>query len=296
MAAQLDRLERKNMATGLVSSEVEVGDFLLANPSTVAEAVSELIDGIGASERCIVWRGQSNSSWKPIPGLYRRLQKAGYKDREINEDLVLQYEDDLLCEANGLGYYHQAGGNRLDLMVNLQHMGGATRLLDVTRDPFIALWFAVNENDDTGGIVYRYEIAHSCYAETESIDNWSSVINPDLAGRPLLFKPKRINERIKAQSALFLTTVLAGTLSEPSIFTNTTPLIDVKPVLISRELKRGLRDYLRRSRGLRAVDLFPDFQGFAQANSANAAFPRSQTELYSSDEDGLFPSQYQPGE
>lgn len=65
--------------------------------------------------------GQADISWDPYPGLYRRLINSGTPEDEITEELVCKYEKDLFCEANGLGYYGEAGGNRLDLMVKLQH-------------------------------------------------------------------------------------------------------------------------------------------------------------------------------
>ena len=250
----------------------------LARPDSIGELLTELMDDMGDPEKCYVWRGQRRCSWKPFPGLYRRLQKD-YTDAQINEQLIREYENDLLAEANGLGYIDACGGSRLEFMIQLQHFGGATRLLDVTRDPFVALFFALGD-DSSDGIVYRYAIHRSCYAPPETVNGWEDVVDAGNAGRPLLFSPKGVNERIKAQSAAFLTSVLAAPLSEASVFTNVTEDSSVKPVLVARDLKRDLKEYLRVSRGIRYHDLFPDFEGFARANGQNESFPRAYGQLY----------------
>ena len=43
----------------------------------------------------------------------------------------------------------------------LQHHGTATRMLDVTTDPMIALWFACQgtEHDGTQGILFAVEVS-----------------------------------------------------------------------------------------------------------------------------------------
>ncbi|MFR0656742.1 FRG domain-containing protein, partial [Pantoea sp. SIMBA_079] len=61
-------------------------------------------------------------------------------------------EDDMvLAEANTLKlarrewrFDHLAA---LELMAHLQHLGGPTRLLDVSVNPLIATWFAVERNE-----------------------------------------------------------------------------------------------------------------------------------------------------
>lgn len=256
-------------------------DSCITRPTSVSELLSELMGEMGDSEKCYVWRGQRCFSWAPYPGLYRRLKKC-YADGQIDEQLVRDYEADLLAEANGLGYIDACGGSRLEFMIQLQHFGGATRLLDVTRDPFVALFFALGD-DECDGIVYRYAIHRSCYAPPEAVNEWDDVVNYRNAGKPLLFSPKGVNERIKAQSAAFLTSVLDAPLSEPSVFTNATKESSVKPVLVACELKESLKDYLQASRGIRQHDLFPDFEGFAHANGQGKSFPRAYDRLYGKD-------------
>ena len=185
--------------------EVRSGVVTPAFPNNLSDLFREVVEVIADPSCCCVWRGQSNCSWKPYPGLYRRLLNNNYTEADIDERLVQRYEMDMFCEANGLGFYGEAGGNRLGLMINLQHAGGATRLLDVTWDPFVALWFASHDTDNHAGIgiIYCYQIDPSCCPLPEQIDSWDDIISSNKRGQPVLITPHRINERIKAQSASF---------------------------------------------------------------------------------------------
>lgn len=267
------------VAVNEIGFDTDASDFCLCIPETLTELIAELVADLGDPTRCYVWRGQTNFLFPPFPSLYRRLIKNGYKESEITEELVCKYETDLFYEAERLGHLDEIGGNRLDFMVQLQHMGGATRLLDVTRDPFVALWFAAKSNSECVGVVYRYAIDFDCHIRPEEIESWDEIVRPNQTRKPILFTPRRINERIKAQSAAFLTSVLYEPLSEGSVFSHATRYTDVKPIAIKFELKRDIMDYLWRSRGIRDIDLFPDFEGYAQYNSTSMPFPRKQNVL-----------------
>lgn len=116
---------------------------------------------------------------------------------------------------------------------------------------------------------------------TEQADTWDSITKNRPEGVPTLYTPRKINERIKAQSSCFLLTKLETSIGDSSIFSNETRQSSVQPILIRSELKPQIREYLQYSRGIRDYDLFPDFDGYAQANSATSSFKRSAKELFS---------------
>lgn len=263
----------------------------LETPATINELVSILVDQTDDPDYCYAWRGQANLAWTPYPGIYRRLLNNGYSKEDVTEDLVLRYETDPLCEANGLGYYGEAGGTRLNFMIDMQHQGAATRLLDVTRNYLVALWFASRSPLNTAGVIYRYIIRREFYISSERLQSWDDITTKDLAGIPILVSPKQINERIKAQQAIFLTSVLSMPLSEGSVFTNLSPFHEVQIVLIDFRLKPAIQQYLEHSYGIREFDLFPDFPGYAHANAQNSTYLRKEDELFNGD-DGLFPRKY----
>lgn len=259
-------------------------------PETVPEFLREVLLLMTEPYKVQVFRGQSNKEWKPLPTLYRRLIENGYDDSEITEPLVKAYETDIFCESNGLGFYE---GNRLSTMIKLQHHGGATRLLDITRDLFVALWFAVEDSkfDSKDGELICYSADPSIVAENGTISTWDQVSSEIPPGEAIVFFPQTTEKRVKAQSAGFLASSIAGTLQEENIFCNGNEKLVKSSCSIKSGLKKDLRQYLQVSRGIHQYSLFPDFSGYAMSHSVSKQFPRSRGKLYDA-QDGLVPTYF----
>jgi hypothetical protein len=233
-----------------------------------------------------VWRGQANVEWEPLPTLYRRLLNR-YPREQVTEDLIRQYETDLLCESNGLGFYQ---GDRLKTMVALQHHGGATRFLDVSRSVLVSLWFATDYlPSGVDGVVYHVGVPSQRVHRYDRMSNFDEIIDERHAGRPIVYFPRPHDERIKAQQAGFLTTVLDRPLSVSLPLVSDSDGLTVEAVRVPQNLKGFLRRYLESSTGLDTVGIYPDFAGYALANSSLAPFPREHSELHDGSE-GIFPN------
>ena len=85
----------------------------------------------------LFYRGISNSSFEPIPSVYRGNNFV-YEDRFIKDIRVSNY-DFLL------------GKDYLDELSALQHYGCPTRLLDLTSNPLVALYFACEDALNNNG-------------------------------------------------------------------------------------------------------------------------------------------------
>lgn len=233
-----------------------------------------------------MWRGQANADWDLLPTLYRRLLNR-FSPEDVTEELVQRYEMDLFCEANGLGYYQ---GSRLATMVSLQHHGGATRFLDVTRNVLVALWFATDVlPEEADGVVYHLGVPRDRVHRYDRLDNWDQIMEERHAGHPFLFFPRPDDERIKSQQSGFLATVLAKPLSEGRPFEPDSGGLAMESVVVPHNLKTFLRRYLERSAGLDTVGIYPDFAGYAMANSSRAPFAREPGEL-NDGSNGIFPN------
>ena len=89
----------------------------------------------------LYFRGQANCEWKLVPSVF------------VNKD----NEYELLHDAYRHAWkYLQDYPTDLEKMVVLQHYGLHTRLLDLTSNPLIALYFACSGYDDMDGKVFCY--------------------------------------------------------------------------------------------------------------------------------------------
>ena len=90
-----------------------------------------------------LFRGQANANWLLSPSLYRQN--------------LFEAENLLLTEIKHI-CPNEFGDNRFDSLVKMQHFGMPTRLLDVTTNPLVSLYFACesSEQSNEDGIVYIF--------------------------------------------------------------------------------------------------------------------------------------------
>lgn len=112
----------------------------------------------------IYYRGHSSSDFKMIPSVYR--------------DGLFYFEDDLVKEMMlKLPEDFPATATHYEKLMKMQHYGIPTKLLDVTTNPLVALFMAVDGNPHLDGEVLMIENTsfEECYPSSDKVKILTSV-------------------------------------------------------------------------------------------------------------------------
>jgi hypothetical protein len=259
-----------------VNHEVYGSCLAPAYPSQLLIALGQLANlPIGA------WRGQASVDWDLDPSLVRRCrQQARGSGSAPTEAGLRAVEKALIERARAAGLGTDLG--ELELLARLQHHGAATRLLDCSRNAFVALWFACRWEPDKDGLLIGFELGENAvHLDTTMLRHGLDDLLAMASGRLLWWQPRSLSPRISAQQAVF---VFGQVVDEPwgsiRLGTGSVSLGDAGAIpgaaliLVSAKLKAALNGIWGPLLGFSEESLFPDFDGFALAHSVDKPFPQ----------------------
>lgn len=104
--------------------------------------------GIENKKRAFYYRGHSDSAFLLQPSVMRKDSWLSHERDMYNEIRIECPQEFSQCKSH------------LDFLVHMQHYGLPTRLLDVTRNPLVALYFACETNPGKSGEIIVFEVDH----------------------------------------------------------------------------------------------------------------------------------------
>jgi len=214
------------------------------------------------SDSTVIYRGLSDIDFKLCPKAGRFNPPVNSSDREkLNERLMLE-----LFRNHSVGLTSHVLDDDWELLAVAQHHGVPTRLMDWTRSPLVAAYFAVahpNQSYKKDGrfidpdsyvlqepdsVIYAWRCSKIDLSKKRSI-------HPLEIDKVTRYIPRHVTPRIKAQSGLFsVHPNPKEPLNDPSNIIQLTV-----PFLERRNIKKSLYRL-----GIHEATIFPDLDGAAR--------------------------------
>lgn len=142
-----------------IKSKVEI------NLITSFDKANKIIQTIGKSGNSIYYRGHSDANYVLLPSVMRL--NSWYKHEcDLYNETVIE------CPNSFKNCF-----THLDYLVEMQHYGLPTRLLDVTKNPLVALYFACCDNFNSQGelIVFDVKTDEIKYPKSDTVSILASL-------------------------------------------------------------------------------------------------------------------------
>jgi len=195
-----------------------------------------------------IFRGVKRKNHELITRVGRLINEKP-KSRSKKGDFEKEIFDMFVQRARPYLKYNQS--NLWDLLAIAQHHGLPTRLLDWTRNPLVAAYFAVEKPHDGDSLIYVSK-------GKGPLDLVDTQLFPDPfeTERSIMkFIPSYVTERISAQTGVF--TVHKFPTSGDNTFN-----FNIDKLIIKHDFRKTLKDILYRY-GIHRASLFPGLDGLA---------------------------------
>ena len=226
----------------------------------------------------VLFRGQECEQWSVQTSAYRRLRIES-KQEKVSKEYEWNYNRGLMEQFKYAdfhsGYSSDMMKEDLGVLAQLQHNGAATSLIDFSDNPLVALWFACqkssNPDIDNGKVFILYTGSKYNIKEIdifEQTENYKGISTEELEDpNKILFylKPAHLNRRIAAQQSYFL-------IGKKEI-------LEMQEIIVEGGAKINILKELSSIYGIEETMLFPDFIGFAQANSVHSSYSDEEEQL-----------------
>jgi hypothetical protein len=155
----------------------------------------DFVEQYGSSPKGNIFRGVRKTSYKLIPSIGRYKTNEGKPFTNTNERFILK-----LFKQKAYEFVKEHIHNDLELLTIAQHHGLPTRLLDWTRNPLVATYFAVKDEfaeyeEKSDSLIYVYNV--------NDLVDLDADFDPFSIKNIRRYIPKHWSPRIIAQAGLF---------------------------------------------------------------------------------------------
>lgn len=160
------------MKKPLHSATTPSSPTVAGRPSTLAAFIALMTNYAEREPNFKCYRGQRNAAWHNIPGLFRPdLARLEENEKRAVRDLISVHPNEFASDES-----------MFDRLVRMQHFGLPTRLMDVSQNPLVALYFATNPGPDgsvTDGAVTAFAVPEQRekYFDSDSVSCLANLAN-----------------------------------------------------------------------------------------------------------------------
>lgn len=209
------------------------------------------------SEHGKIFRGVANFEFELIPSIGRGTKKGTLGDVKALEKTMM---DEFKRLSNSI--LESNTKTEFEWLFLAQHYGLPTRLLDWTTNPFVALFFAINDKNEKDGVVYmtkqhiqdNYELFDPYMADYLKGIKSVFQIQPH-QGDVIFIRPRYTDTRYLNQKSVFSCHANPDTILDVK-------KLDIEIINIPYRFKQLLRDRLRII-GISESFLYPGLSGIA---------------------------------
>lgn len=132
------------------------------------------------------YRGQKKSNWSKIPGLFRPdLVSIEENEKRAVRDLISVHPHEFSVDET-----------MFDRLVRMQHFGLPTRLMDVSQNPLVALYFATDldgDGSESDGVVTAFAVPpeREKYYDSDSVSCIANLANMTKEEKDEIIKLRR---------------------------------------------------------------------------------------------------------
>ena len=162
-----DTLAKNISDTKIVGQCIYLDEVSVEEISSVSDYLA-FLKTIPRPEVESFYRGQSNFKWKLLPSIYREL--GWIKNEKLMIDKMMQSNPDEFDFSN-----------TFDVLSKLQHYNLPTRLIDVTMNPLVALYFACNADfsEDAQVYIFSPQEAKIKYVDSDTVSVLANISKMD---------------------------------------------------------------------------------------------------------------------